>query len=60
MSSEYSCPHCGSLVDTDPDPGDGLAQEYIEDCPICCHPNRIYASFKPLENAYEIQASAET
>jgi len=60
MATEYLCPHCGALVDTDPDPGGGEHQEYIEDCPICCHPNRLLAVLKPSDDAYEIQAYPDT
>ena len=56
MASEYLCPHCGELVDTDPDPGGGELQEYIEDCPVCCHPNRLQASLQGHEDGYEIAA----
>ena len=58
--SFYLCPHCGEEVDTDPDPGGGLEQEYIEDCPVCCRPNRIFASYVPDEDAYVVQPSPET
>ena len=60
MSSFYTCPHCGEEVDTDPDPGGGLVQEYIEDCAVCCRPNRIVASYRPDDDEYEVQAFAET
>jgi glycine betaine/choline ABC-type transport system substrate-binding protein len=56
----YLCPHCGEEVDTDPDAGGGDEQEYIEDCPVCCRPNRIVAHFVALEDAYVVDAFAET
>jgi hypothetical protein len=55
----YLCPHCGEEVDTEPDPGGGDSQEYIEDCPVCCRPNRIVAVFAPDENEYLVEASAD-
>jgi hypothetical protein len=60
MHGEYMCPHCGSNVDTYPDPGGGDEQEYIEDCAICCHPNRIVATLDAECSEFEIQAFAET
>jgi hypothetical protein len=57
--SLYTCPHCGEEVDTEPDPGGGHDQEYIEDCPVCCRPNRLVATFEPDEDAYFVQAFAE-
>jgi hypothetical protein len=56
----YTCPHCGEEVDTDPDGGGGDEQEYIEDCPVCCRPNRIVATFSADEDGFLVQAFAET
>ncbi len=53
------CPHCFSRVDTCPDPGGGEQQEYIEDCPICCHPSRIIATLDSFGDQFDIQAYAE-
>ncbi len=57
---EYVCPHCGNRVDTYPDPGGGKVQEYIEDCAVCCHPNRIMATRDAASDEFEIRAFAET
>jgi hypothetical protein len=56
----FQCPHCGEEVDTDPDGGGGSEQDYIEDCPVCCRPNRILATFSPEDDGYIVQALAET
>jgi hypothetical protein len=58
--SSYTCPHCAEEVDTDPDPGGGMEQEYIEDCPVCCRANRIIATFSPDDDEYTVQAFSET
>jgi len=55
----YQCPHCGEEVDTWPDPGAGQVQTYIEDCPVCCRPNRIHASFLPDEDDFAIEADSD-
>jgi hypothetical protein len=55
----FSCPHCGEAVDTAPDPGGGHAQEYIEDCPVCCRPNRISARYLPEEDDFAVEADAD-
>jgi hypothetical protein len=60
MASLYRCPHCGEKVDTDPDPGGGSTQEYIEDCPVCCRPNRIMAVFSPDRDEYAVEVVAES
>jgi hypothetical protein len=59
VSSSYLCPHCGEPVDTYPDPGGGQVQDYVEDCPVCCRPNRIHASFDADQDGYQVQAEAE-
>jgi len=59
MAAFYSCPHCGEQVDTDPDLGGGLAQSYIEDCPVCCRPNRIVAEYSEDLDDYVVFASSE-
>ena len=59
MASDYSCPHCGELVDTWPDPGGGEVQRYVEDCPVCCRPNQIHATYDPELDGYVVEASAE-
>ena len=56
MASDYLCPHCGSRVDTDPDSGGGEFQDYIEDCPICCRPNRLQARLVVDESGYVVEA----
>jgi hypothetical protein len=58
-SACYQCPHCGEEVDTSPDPGGGDAQQYVEDCPVCCHPNVIFASYSADEDDYVVTAQAE-
>lgn len=55
----YSCPHCGENVDTEPDLGGGRSQQYIEDCPVCCRPNRILARYSRELNDFELDVSAE-
>lgn len=60
MASEYQCPHCGTRIDTDPDPGGGERQEYIEDCPICCHPNRLRVTLLPDDDDFLVEAYADS
>ena len=37
-SQDYQCPYCGEGVEAMLDLSGG-DQRYIEDCPVCCHPN---------------------
>jgi hypothetical protein len=37
----YVCPECGEEIVVPIDVSAGASQEYVEDCPVCCHPNVI-------------------
>lgn len=40
-ASEVTCPHCGETMSIALDPAGGEAQEYVEDCQVCCRPWRV-------------------
>jgi len=44
MDSEatYVCDACGEEIVIPIDPTGGTDQEYVEDCPVCCHPCVIH------------------
>ena len=35
----YVCDCCGEQIVIPIDPSAGRQQQYVEDCPVCCHPN---------------------
>ena len=37
-SASVSCPYCGESIEMSLDPAGGTAQEYVEDCEVCCRP----------------------
>ena len=37
----YTCGSCGEEIVIPLDYSQGTSQEYVEDCPVCCHPNLI-------------------
>lgn len=37
----YICDACGEEIVVPVDLSQGARQEYVEDCPVCCRPNRI-------------------
>jgi ribosomal-protein-alanine N-acetyltransferase len=41
MEGEYVCPSCGERIVVPIDVAGGPAQEYVEDCPVCCSPNLV-------------------
>jgi hypothetical protein len=40
--ASYVCDSCGEEVVIPLDLSAGESQEYVEDCPVCCHPNVIH------------------
>ena len=55
----YICPACGEEIVIPLDPTGGRDQEYVEDCPVCCHPNVIHVEFDPEWEEPRIWAEAE-
>ena len=53
----YTCPHCGeqvsALVDTSVE-----AQDYIEDCEVCCRPIRLLVRVE--DGTVRLDAEADT
>ena len=41
MEGSYICDSCGEEIVIPIDLSAGQHQEYVEDCPVCCHPNVI-------------------
>jgi Cysteine-rich CPXCG len=40
--ASYVCESCGEEIVMPVDVSAGSAQEYVEDCPVCCCPNVIH------------------
>ena len=40
------CPYCGEENAIGLDPGSGAAQEYVEDCQVCCRPWRVVVAYR--------------
>jgi len=45
----YTCDHCGEEIVIPLDRTEGNHQEYVEDCPVCCHPHLIHVDFEGEE-----------
>ncbi|CCQ58143.1 MAG: CPXCG motif-containing cysteine-rich protein [Crocosphaera sp.] len=41
-TAEYTCAFCGEINTTFIDISAGFHQCYIEDCQVCCRPNKLY------------------
>ncbi len=46
-SAAVECPYCGANNEIGLDPGSGAAQEYVEDCQVCCRPWRVTVAYGP-------------
>jgi transcription elongation factor Elf1 len=55
--TSYTCQNCGEEIVIPIDISAGCEQEYIEDCPVCCHPHVIQVEV--FDNG-EIRAWAES
>ncbi|MEX0678263.1 MAG: CPXCG motif-containing cysteine-rich protein [Pirellulales bacterium] len=40
--ASYICDSCGEEIVIPIDPSAGACQQYVEDCPVCCHPNVLW------------------
>lgn len=41
IEATFTCVHCFQLNETVVDTSGGSKQSYIEDCQVCCRPNRL-------------------
>ena len=56
---QYVCPSCGEVIVIPLDRSGGTEQEYVEDCPVCCHPNVIHLEFFAEGEMPRVWAEAE-
>ena len=47
--ASYICDSCGEEIVIPADRTAGAHQTYVEDCPVCCHPNVIHVEFDDQE-----------
>lgn len=40
-----TCPYCCAPIAVSLDPGSGAAQDYVEDCQVCCRPWRVVVRY---------------
>ncbi len=54
----YICDSCGEVIVVPIDASAGSRQQYVEDCPVCCHPNVLVVEIDEsgdvrIESAHE-------
>jgi len=59
MVATYVCAVCGETIETVVDESQGLHQEYIEDCAVCCRPNVLRVTIDPETETAEITTEFE-
>lgn len=42
LEATYVCDSCGEEIVVPVDVSAGSRQDYVEDCPVCCHPMRLH------------------
>ncbi len=55
----YICDSCGEEIVIPADPSGGVSQQYVEDCPVCCHPNVIRVEFDRDGRAVAVDSQHE-
>jgi len=56
--ASYFCDACGEEIVIPVDVSAGESQEYVEDCPVCCHPNVIHVEIDE-DGAVRVWGEAE-
>ena len=55
----YICDSCGEEIVIPVDPTGGNSQQYVEDCPVCCHPNVIRIEFDRNGDPIAVRSNLE-
>lgn len=48
----YICDSCGEEIVVPVDISAGSHQDYVEDCPVCCHPMSLHIEIDPEGEAH--------
>ena len=56
--AEVTCPYCSEVMLITIDPNGGVAQEYVEDCQICCRPWNVQVNYDEM-GAAEVTVEAQ-
>jgi hypothetical protein len=57
--ASYTCDCCGEEIVVPVDPSLGGRQSYVEDCPVCCHPNVLTIDVEDDGSGASIEARKE-
>ena len=59
MASGFQCDYCGEWNVSEVDESAGMAQQYVEDCQVCCQPNVLTVQFNRAQDEFVICAERE-
>jgi transcription elongation factor Elf1 len=52
LEATYICDSCGEEIVVPVDVSAGTQQDYVEDCPVCCHPMTLHVEIDPDGHAH--------
>ena len=52
LEATYICDSCGEEIVVPVDISAGSRQDYVEDCPVCCHPMTLHIEIDPDGEAH--------
>lgn len=52
LEATYICDSCGEEIVVPVDISAGSHQDYVEDCPVCCHPMNLHVEIDPDGEAH--------
>ncbi len=59
MDSVFHCAYCFEPNSIFVEPDGGSMQRYVEDCQVCCRPNRLFITWDELEEIYIAESEPE-
>ena len=59
MASGFQCSSCGEGNVSEVDESAGMAQQYVEDCQVCCQPNVLTVQFDRTQEEFVVRAQRE-
>jgi len=60
MDSFFICAYCFERNSVFVDPSGGEGQQYVEDCQVCCRPNRLAIWWDEGEEVYVVDSEPES
>ena len=60
MDTVFTCAFCFEPNSIFVDPDGGETQRYVEDCQVCCRPNRLSICWDDLDERYAADSEPES